>query len=153
MYGGNNGIARFSTQTVHSLENSPRDSSQRKADRLSNAAKDVTERSGCIGTRGAIICFPLTNMKLHSVVLKTRILALIAAGSVRGDVDYAREVKPLLKERCYSCHGALKQKAGLRLDTVALESPWAFHFGTHSSAPKICAESDIHEKHKLYVKL
>ena len=59
-------------------------------------------------------------MKLHSVVLKTRILALIAAGSVRGDVDYAREVKPLLKERCYSCHGALKQKAGLRLDTVAL---------------------------------
>ena len=59
-------------------------------------------------------------MKLHSLVLKTRILALIATGSVRGEVDYARDVKPLLKERCYSCHGALKQKAGLRLDTVAL---------------------------------
>ncbi|MBK8037589.1 MAG: PSD1 domain-containing protein [Verrucomicrobiaceae bacterium] len=35
-------------------------------------------------------------------------------------VDYAKDIKPLLKERCYACHGALKQKAGLRLDTVAL---------------------------------
>ncbi|MBX7207792.1 MAG: PSD1 and planctomycete cytochrome C domain-containing protein [Verrucomicrobiaceae bacterium] len=33
-------------------------------------------------------------------------------------VDYARDVKPLLKERCYTCHGALKQKADLRLDTA-----------------------------------
>jgi len=32
-------------------------------------------------------------------------------------VDYARQVKPVLKERCLACHGALKQKAGLRLDT------------------------------------
>ncbi len=35
-------------------------------------------------------------------------------------VDYAKDIKPLLKERCYACHGALKQKAGLRLDTVTL---------------------------------
>jgi len=34
-------------------------------------------------------------------------------------VDYLREVKPLLQERCYACHGALKQKKALRLDTVA----------------------------------
>ena len=33
-------------------------------------------------------------------------------------VDYEKEIKPLLKERCYACHGALKQKAGLRLDTA-----------------------------------
>jgi len=32
---------------------------------------------------------------------------------------YEKEIKPLLKERCYACHGALKQKAGLRVDTVA----------------------------------
>jgi hypothetical protein len=36
--------------------------------------------------------------------------------------DYVRDVKPILKERCYSCHGALKQKASLRLDTVGLMS-------------------------------
>src|SRR5262245_12097027 len=34
-------------------------------------------------------------------------------------VDYSRQVKPVLKQRCYACHGALKQKAGLRLDTGA----------------------------------
>ena len=37
-----------------------------------------------------------------------------------GDIDYARDIKPVLKERCYACHGALKQEAGLRLDTGAL---------------------------------
>jgi hypothetical protein len=35
-------------------------------------------------------------------------------------VDYARDIKPLLRQRCYACHGALKQKAKLRVDTVAL---------------------------------
>jgi hypothetical protein len=35
-------------------------------------------------------------------------------------VDYLRDVKPILRERCYACHGALKQKAKLRLDTAAL---------------------------------
>ncbi|QDU98007.1 PSD1 and planctomycete cytochrome C domain-containing protein [Lignipirellula cremea] len=33
---------------------------------------------------------------------------------------YTTQVKPLLKQRCYACHGALKQEAGLRLDTAAL---------------------------------
>ncbi len=32
-------------------------------------------------------------------------------------VDYEREIKPILKSRCFSCHGALKQEASLRLDT------------------------------------
>jgi len=34
--------------------------------------------------------------------------------------DYVKQIKPLLRERCYACHGALKQEGGLRLDTVAL---------------------------------
>ena len=34
-------------------------------------------------------------------------------------VDYEKDIKPLLKERCYTCHGSLKQKADLRLDTAA----------------------------------
>ena len=34
-------------------------------------------------------------------------------------IDYLRSVKPILSAHCYSCHGAIKQKAGLRLDTVA----------------------------------
>jgi hypothetical protein len=35
-------------------------------------------------------------------------------------VDYERQIKPVLKARCYSCHGALKQESGLRLDTGSL---------------------------------
>ncbi|MGL4551404.1 MAG: DUF1549 domain-containing protein, partial [Gemmataceae bacterium] len=35
-------------------------------------------------------------------------------------VDYGRDIKPLLRERCYACHGGLKQEGGLRLDTAAL---------------------------------
>jgi len=31
---------------------------------------------------------------------------------------YRDEIKPLLNRRCYACHGALKQEAGLRLDTA-----------------------------------
>ncbi|MFT5499009.1 MAG: hypothetical protein ACI9TH_004424 [Kiritimatiellia bacterium] len=33
--------------------------------------------------------------------------------------DYLEQIKPVFKERCTACHGALKQKAGLRLDTAA----------------------------------
>src|SRR5580692_11046874 len=40
------------------------------------------------------------------------------AGRAADRVDYARDVKPLLQARCYACHGALKQEAGLRLDTA-----------------------------------
>ena len=36
------------------------------------------------------------------------------------DVDYERQVKPILAKKCYACHGILQQKASLRLDTAAL---------------------------------
>ena len=43
----------------------------------------------------------------------------LSAAEVRGEdrADYLAKVKPVLKEHCYSCHGALKQAGGLRLDT------------------------------------
>lgn len=43
--------------------------------------------------------------------------------NVRADGElhagYLEDVKPVLKQRCFACHGALKQEADLRLDTVA----------------------------------
>jgi Protein of unknown function (DUF1553)/Protein of unknown function (DUF1549)/Planctomycete cytochrome C len=42
------------------------------------------------------------------------------AGAADRPVDYAREVKPILRERCFNCHGALKQNAKLRLDSGEL---------------------------------
>ena len=35
-------------------------------------------------------------------------------------VDYEREIKPLLFQKCAACHGALKQNSGLRMDAGEL---------------------------------
>jgi hypothetical protein len=43
-----------------------------------------------------------------------------SVASAAESVDYRREVKPILSSRCFSCHGALQQKAGLRLDASSL---------------------------------
>jgi len=32
--------------------------------------------------------------------------------------QYLQQIKPILKERCFACHGALAQKGGLRVDTA-----------------------------------
>ena len=52
------------------------------------------------------------------------LLFLLASRSVvsadDATVDYARDVKSIFRERCYACHGALKQEGGLRLDTGSL---------------------------------
>jgi len=40
-------------------------------------------------------------------------------GSTAAPVDYARQVKPVLTRHCVSCHGSVKPRGGLRLDTAA----------------------------------
>jgi hypothetical protein len=47
--------------------------------------------------------------------------------AVSRTVDFSKEVQPILSERCYSCHGADKQKADLRWDVKAS----AFKTGDH----------------------
>ncbi len=34
-------------------------------------------------------------------------------------MDYEREIKPLLRDHCYACHGVFKQQGNLRLDSAA----------------------------------
>ncbi|MFN7628028.1 MAG: DUF1549 domain-containing protein, partial [Pirellula sp.] len=34
-------------------------------------------------------------------------------------VDFNRDIRPVFQQRCFACHGALKQQAGLRLDTAS----------------------------------
>src|SRR5262245_12080776 len=46
-------------------------------------------------------------------------ILLAPAPLAAAPVDYVRHVKPLLKERCFACHGALNQQAKLRLDSGA----------------------------------
>ncbi|MBL9122167.1 MAG: DUF1549 domain-containing protein, partial [Planctomycetaceae bacterium] len=56
-------------------------------------------------------------------------------------IDYLKQVKPILSQRCASCHGALKQEAELRLDAGSL-----IHQGGHSGpavVPGKSAESPL----------
>jgi hypothetical protein len=47
------------------------------------------------------------------------VLLLVSSGLSRGaePIDYVKEIKPVLQARCYACHGALAQKAKLRVDS------------------------------------
>ena len=45
--------------------------------------------------------------------------ALWAPPAARAAVDFARDIEPILHERCYLCHGSQQQMAGLRLDSRA----------------------------------
>lgn len=56
------------------------------------------------------------------MVRQLAMFAALVLGSpiLAADVDYERDIKPLLMEKCSACHGALKQNAGLRLDAAAL---------------------------------
>ncbi|MCP4174033.1 MAG: DUF1553 domain-containing protein [Fuerstiella sp.] len=57
-------------------------------------------------------------MKSHILHLLCVLLMPAASMVAAGEVDYLRDVKPLLEHKCYACHGALKQQGGLRLDTA-----------------------------------
>lgn len=48
-------------------------------------------------------------------------LAVLTTATAVADESelYLKSVKPVLRERCYACHGVLKQEGGLRLDTAA----------------------------------
>ena len=37
-----------------------------------------------------------------------------------GAIDFSKHIQPLLAKKCVSCHGAEKQKSGLRLDRKAV---------------------------------
>jgi hypothetical protein len=65
--------------------------------------------------------------------------SLLAAGEARDvrAVDYAGEVKSILSKHCYACHGAVKQKAKLRLDTAS-----SIHKGGDSGPAVVPGHSD-----------
>ncbi|MCP4171471.1 MAG: colicin uptake protein, partial [Fuerstiella sp.] len=56
-------------------------------------------------------------MAIHCLVA---VLILSAEFCTGQDDHYVQKIRPLINERCLACHGALKQEAGLRLDTGQL---------------------------------
>lgn len=81
-------------------------------------------RSGSGGVTGHRGC-PVQRLIVAAVLTLVSVVPVSAAGPP--EVDFAREVQPLLARRCYSCHGPDTREAGLRLDdraaaTARLES-------------------------------
>lgn len=59
-------------------------------------------------------------MKTYLQIFLVTLAFVSSASTVWCDESlYVKQVKPVLAARCFSCHGAIKQSAGLRLDTVA----------------------------------
>ncbi|HLJ12494.1 MAG TPA: PSD1 and planctomycete cytochrome C domain-containing protein [Planctomycetaceae bacterium] len=68
--------------------------------------------------------FEMTGVRLWRlliVAVGTCLFALpaMADGPPR-EIDYLKDIKPILTKHCTGCHGADKQKSGLRLDAAAL---------------------------------
>jgi hypothetical protein len=55
----------------------------------------------------------------HSFVIWISSFVIASSAAADQPVDYLREIKPIFTQRCFPCHGAIKQQAKLRLDTVA----------------------------------
>lgn len=76
--------------------------------------------------------------RLHSLPAMLFPWAALVISSQAAAADYLRDIKPLLRERCVSCHGAVKQKGDLRLDAASLIPP-----GSHA---EILARITSHEE-------
>src|SRR5947199_8944108 len=57
---------------------------------------------------------------MRAALLTTLAVVLTAPALPAAEVDYFREVKPILSAHCFTCHSAVRQKAGLRLDAASL---------------------------------
>jgi hypothetical protein len=48
------------------------------------------------------------------------VLLMATILSAAEPVDYKRDIKPVLREHCFACHGSLRQESELRLDAIQL---------------------------------
>lgn len=66
---------------------------------------------GCVRVVGAVLVLGLGSPTAAAPAL---------AQKQEDKVDFARDIRPLLQQRCVECHGASKASGGLRLDAVGL---------------------------------
>ena len=83
----------------------------------------------------------MAGLSVHSVATLAGVATLVvgfAATAIGFQVDYVREVRPVLEKHCYECHGPGNQEAGLRLDVRSSAFKGGENYG-----PSIVAGSAI----------
>lgn len=88
---------------------------------------------------------PMTQTEAPPVIAPTPIVAPTPVPAKTSGISFIHQIEPVLSERCYSCHGAEKQKGGLRLD-----SPAAIRSGGKNGVVFMAGHP---EKSKLYTAL
>ena len=68
-------------------------------------------RGFMVGRRGMSKSWPGLGM-----ILAVGILPATVAKGAEKPIRFDRDIRPLLSEHCFACHGPGKQEAGLRLD-------------------------------------
>ena len=67
-------------------------------------------------------CFGMALVLIGGICVVVVVAAEQPRPTVAKPVDYASQIKPILTRHCVSCHGAVKPRGGLRLDTAAAAS-------------------------------
>jgi hypothetical protein len=54
------------------------------------------------------------------------LLGVAAMGAYGQQIDFNRDIRPILSDRCFACHGpdATHRQAGIRFDVVARSRHW-----------------------------
>ena len=62
---------------------------------------------------GCCVC----RRRLVSAALAPLVMTVVAATAAEPAIRFDRDIRPILSENCYACHGPAEQEAGLRLDS------------------------------------
>lgn len=62
--------------------------------------------------------FSAALLKCFLIRLSILLLPVTLCSAEESTDVYQQVLKPILRDRCFACHGVLKQEGGLRLDTA-----------------------------------
>ena len=78
------------------------------------------------------------------------LLLLPVAAFAAEPVDFKKDIRPILQERCFACHGALAQKSKLRVDSAAnLLKAWAVVPGKSADSELIARVSSADDATRM----